>query len=294
LGRKHPSTKEYAVVPTDRKPAIPGFEERHVAHAGARIRYLTAGEGSPIVLVHGLGGAASNWRLIAPALAEERRVIVPELPGHGRSGRLEAASLEPFAEAVLAVAHAEGAVPAPWLGHSLGGVVSIHAAILRPEAVSGIVLAAAAGISSASLRGEAVVTLIGYARPGRLLGRGRGAVARSRLARTLAFSWAAADPAALDPEVAEAFLAGPPEHTDTLTAGRALVASDPRRDLHLVTCPCLCLWGTNDTWVPLADGMEYARRLRAPLRTIADCGHLLIGERPDAVLRAVREFIAPL
>jgi pimeloyl-ACP methyl ester carboxylesterase len=46
--------------------------------------------------------------------------------------------------------------------------------------------------------------------------------------------------------------------------------------------------------VPLADGMEYARRLRAPLRTIADCGHLLIGERPDAVLRAIDEFVSRL
>ena len=58
--------------------------------------------------------------------------------------------------------------------------------------------------------------------------------------------------------------------------------------------PCLCLWGANDNWVPLRDGMEYARRLRAPLRSIADCGHLLIGERPDAVLHAVREFLATL
>jgi pimeloyl-ACP methyl ester carboxylesterase len=40
--------------------------------------------------------------------------------------------------------------------------------------------------------------------------------------------------------------------------------------------------------------MEYARRLRAPLRVIADCGHLLIGERPDAVIAAVRRFLAGL
>jgi pimeloyl-ACP methyl ester carboxylesterase len=46
--------------------------------------------------------------------------------------------------------------------------------------------------------------------------------------------------------------------------------------------------------VPLKDGMEFARRLRAPLRTISDCGHLLIGERPDAVVRAVRDFVARL
>ena len=46
-----------------------------------------------------------------------------------------------------------------------------------------------------------------------------------------------------------------------------------------------------DRGAPLQDGMEYARRLRAPLRVIADCGHLLIGERPDAVVDAVQEFL---
>jgi len=282
-------------VPTDRKRGIPGFEERELAHAGARIRYQSGGKGLPIVLLHGLGGAAANWRLIAPALARERRVIVPELPGHGRSEPLAAGSLDPFAEAMLAVAEAEAALPAPWVGHSFGGVVALRAAALRPDAVTGLVLAATAGITSASRIGEVTVTLIGVARPGRLLGRRRHVVARSRLGRTLAFGWwGVADPAALDPEMAEAFLAGPPQHTDTITAGKVLVAADPRRDLHLVTCPCLCLWGTNDNWVPLADGMEYARRLRAPLRTIADCGHLLIGERPEAVLHAVRDFVASL
>jgi pimeloyl-ACP methyl ester carboxylesterase len=289
-------SEEYALVPTDAKPEIEGFDERSLTHDGARIRYLAGGAGPPLVLVHGLGGAAANWRLIAPALAAHRRVIVPELPGHGGSAPLdEAASLDPFAEAMLAVAEAEDALPAPWVGHSLGGLVALRAAALRQGAVTGIVVAAAAGISSASRVGQVTVTLIGLARPGRLLARRRREVSRSRAGRTLAFGWwGVADPAALDPEMAEAFLAGPARHTDTLSAGKALVASDPRRDLHRVTCPCLCLWGANDNWVPLADGMEYARRLRAPLRTIADCGHLLIGERPDAVLRAVNEFLASL
>jgi len=40
--------------------------------------------------------------------------------------------------------------------------------------------------------------------------------------------------------------------------------------------------------------MEYARRLRAPLRAIADCGHLSVGERPDVVTRAIRDFLARL
>ena len=171
--------------------------------------------------------------------------------------------------------------------------MGLRAAARRPEAVTALVLAAAAGISSATRLGEATVTALGLVKPGRILGRRRGLVSRSRLGRRLAFGWwGVADPAGLDPALAEAFLAGPPQHTDTLSAGRALVASDPRLDLDRVACPCLCIWGAEDNWVPLQDGMEYARRLRAPFRSIADCGHLLIAERPDAVLRAVLEFLA--
>jgi pimeloyl-ACP methyl ester carboxylesterase len=266
------------------------FEERRLDG----LRYFVGGSGPPIVLVHGLGGMASNWRLVAPELAGERRVIVPELPGHGGSAPLEEAqNIDPYADAVLAVADAEDAVPAPWVGHSLGGLVGLRAAVRRPDAITGLVLAAGAGISSATRIGEATVTLLGVVQPGRLIGRRARSVSRSELGRKLAFGWwGVADPAGFDPEMAEAFLLGPPQHADTVSAGRALVASDPRSDLDRVGCPCLCLWGARDNWVPLKDGMEYARRLRAPLRTIADCGHLLIGERPDAVVSAVRDFVA--
>jgi pimeloyl-ACP methyl ester carboxylesterase len=277
---------------TESKRTWSFFEERRLNG----LRYFVGGSGPPIVLVHGLGGMASNWRLVAPELAGERRVIVPELPGHGGSAPLEdARNIDPYADAVLAVADAEDAVPAPWVGHSLGGLVGLRAALRRPDAVTGLVLAAGAGISSATRIGEATVTLLGVVQPGRLIGRRARRVSRSELGRKLAFGWwGVADPAGFDPEMAEAFLLGPPQHTDTVSAGRALVASDPRSDLDQVGCPCLCLWGARDNWVPLKDGMEYARRLRAPLRTIADCGHLLIGERPDAVVRAVRDFIASL
>jgi len=174
-------------------------------------------------------------------------------------------------------------------------LIALRAAVRSPDAVTGIVLAAAAGISSATRVGEATVTLLGIVRPGRLLGRYRARLSHSSLGRTLVFGgWGVADPAALEPEMAEAFLSGPPQHLDTLTAGKALVASDSRSDLDRVSCPCLCLWGAKDNWVPLQDGMEYARRLRAPLRVIADCGHLSIGERPDVVTRAVRDFLATL
>ena len=100
-----------------------------------------------------------------------------------------------------------------------------------------------------------------------------------------------ADPRALPPLVANAFLAGSALYTDVRSAGDALVRDDPRVDLGRVRCPALVLHGARDRQVPLRDGFEYARRLRAPLRVVADCGHLLIGERPEAVLDAIFGFL---
>ncbi len=200
-----------------------------------------------------------------------------------------------MAEAVLGIVDAEDAGNAVWIGHSLGGVVAIRAAVLRPDAVRGVVLAAAAGIGSATRVAQVTLGVLGIARPGRWIAPHRQAWARSRLGRRAAFGWwGVADPDALEPDMAEAFLVGAAHHTDTRQAGRALLASDPRTELDRVTCPLLCLWGASDNWVRVDDGIEYARRLGAPLRTIAGCGHLLIGERPDACLAAIREFVDSL
>ena len=294
--RKHPLTKDYASRVTDCKQRLDGFEERELEWRGTTLRYAVGGAGPPLVLVHGLGGTVENWRAIAPSLTAEHRVLVPDLPGHGGSAPLpEARDVDALTEAVLGVADAEEARGAVWVGHSLGGVVALRAAVARPDAVRGLVLAAAAGIGSASRAAQVTLTVLGVARPGRLIAPYRHALARSRLGRRAVFSWwAVADPDALAPELAEAFLLGPAHHTDTRQAGRALFVSDSRTELHRVTCRCLCLWGASDNWVRVEDGIEYARRLRAPLRTIAGCGHLLIGERPDACLAAIREFVDSL
>src|SRR5262249_25187108 len=165
---------------TEANRDLDGFAERHLGG----LRYFVAGEGPPLVLLHGLGGMATNWRLVAPPLAGERRVILPELPGHGGSAPLwGAATPDPLSEAALVVLEAERAVPAPWVGHSLGALVALRAAALQPDAVTGVVLAAAAGISSATRLGEATVTALGVTKPGRLIGRRAHAVGHSPLGR---------------------------------------------------------------------------------------------------------------
>jgi pimeloyl-ACP methyl ester carboxylesterase len=294
--QKHPLVEEYASVVADRKHRLEGFEEREVEWRGTRLCYAVGGDGEPLVLVHGLGGTIENWLALAPPLAAEHRVIVPDLPGHGGSELLpEARDVDALAEAVLAIADAEDAGGAVWIGHSLGGVVGLRAAVLQSDAVRGLVLAAAAGIGSGTRSAQVTLAVLGVTKPGRLIAPHRRAWANSRLGRRAAFGWwGVADPDALEPEQAEAFLVGAANHIDTRQAGRALLASDPRPELDRVACPCLCLWGASDNWVRVSDGIEYARRLGAPLRMIAGCGHLLIGERPDACLSAIREFVASL
>jgi pimeloyl-ACP methyl ester carboxylesterase len=274
---------------------LPGFEERLAEVRGIRLRYFVGGpEGTdPLVLVHGLGGAAANWTLVAPELARTRRVLAVDLPGHGGSDPLPAAtSLAPYADRVAGLVEHEGLGSADFVGHSLGGLISLRLAVRRPELARSVVLAAAAGITSSTRRAERMLALFGWLQPGRKISPHWRKVADSRALRLLVFGyWGAADPLELSARAVEGLLREVNLHTDTESAWRALRRDDPRRDLHDVRCPCLVLWGSRDNQLPLEDAFDYARRLGAPLRVIAECGHLLIAERPDACLDAIEGFL---
>jgi pimeloyl-ACP methyl ester carboxylesterase len=272
---------------------LAGLEERIAEVKGVRMRYFVGGSGPPLVLVHGLGGAASNWTELAPLLARRHRLLVPDLPGHGRSTALPAVSgLEPYADRVALVAEREGMLPAPVVGHSLGGMVVLRLALRRPDDVNAIVLAGAAGLSIGNVFGRQLLSLFTAVRPGRIAARHRSWVARSPRLRKLVFGFVSvADPVALTNEAVEGFLAAQLLHTDVDGAWQALRADDPRQELEAIGCPVLVLWGAEDVQLPLDDAFEYTRRLRAQLRVIPGCGHLLIGERPDACERAIEDFL---
>jgi 3-oxoadipate enol-lactonase len=279
---------------TDAK-SLPGFEERFAEVRGCSLRYFVGGSGKarPIVLVHGLGGAALNWADVAPVLAAERRVLVPELPGHGGSTPLPVVpNLAVFADRVGAVAELEGFAPAALVGHSLGAVVAVRLAVRRPDLVESLVLAAAAGISSVTRRAKYGLRILGIIGPRRLVAPWADSVADSPVLRRLVFGhWGASDPLIMSRAAVDGFLEGTRLTSDSESAAGALVLDDVRGDLDGVRCPTLVLWGARDAQLPVADALDFARRLRAELRVIADCGHLLIGERPELCAAAISEFV---
>jgi pimeloyl-ACP methyl ester carboxylesterase len=254
-----------------------------------RLRTWERGEGPPLLLIHGYGGAAWNFSELAPLLLPGRRLLIPDLPGHGASTALPAAvTVGGYADA-LAETLPE---PVDVFGHSFGGLVGLRLAERRPDLVRTLLLAAPAGISSSTRAAQALITLAGILQPGRIAGRRVERIARSpRLRRFVFEGFEVANAGVLTERAVHGLLRGTTLHTDALSAGKALASDDPREDLGRVRCPTLLLFGARDRQVPVEDGFEYARRLRARIRVIADCGHLLISERPDVCARAALELI---
>jgi magnesium chelatase accessory protein len=256
------------------------------------VRYHVGGEGEPLLLLHGLSGSAANWVELLPELVRRYRVLAVDLPGHARSGRLpRGASTADFAAAAASVLEAEADRAALVVGHSFGGLVALRLARSRPELVRGLLLVSPAGIASATRAARRVALASTTIRPGRYVAPFRHRYAgRAWYRRAVFRPWFVSDAVALTPTAALGLLDAQREHADTKTAARAMVADDPRHELDGIACPVLLLWGARDPQLPLDDAFEYARRLRAKLRVVADCGHLAIVERPAAVLDALAEL----
>lgn len=269
-----------------------GFRPYVAEIAGVRTRFWLGGEGPPLVLVHGLGGAAYNFTHLAPLLAERHRVLIPDLPGHGGTAPLPAVeTLGDLAAHVAAVADHEGMAPAAVVGYSMGGVVALRLAAERPESVTALTLIASAGIVSLTRRAGVWLRLMAALRPGRLISRVQDAVARRPNLRLVFAWWGAEDARALPPEAVAGFLEAQWEHEDIESAARALRRDDPRVYADRVRCPALVLWGARDRLVPLEDGFEYARRLPASLRIVPAAGHLVVGEYPEECAALLLDFL---
>jgi esterase len=113
-----------------------------------RLNAVEAGQGAPVVLLHGLFGAAQNWATVQKRLASaERRVIALDLRNHGGSGHDAQMDYSTMAADVAETLRALDAFPAAILGHSMGGKVAMLLALQQPDAVRRLVVADIAPVS---------------------------------------------------------------------------------------------------------------------------------------------------
>jgi pimeloyl-ACP methyl ester carboxylesterase len=246
------------------------------------------GAGSPLVLLHGFGGSARNWRPQLRALRDAVRVAACDVRGHARSeAPADAAAYRPacFVADVARVLDHLGAQQAVVGGLSMGAGIAARFAIAHPERVRGLVLAALppGAEEGTRQRGWALAFADAIERDGL-----EAAGAR--------YAWG--DESGLDPNAAKLVRLGFLEHPPHAIAHtlRELLAVQPgwaslAGSLRPLALPTLVVAGARDA-VSRGPCEKLAAALpRAELVVVPDAGHVVNLEARDAVSAALREFL---
>ncbi|MDX6548020.1 MAG: hypothetical protein QOG33_1570 [Gaiellales bacterium] len=246
---------------------------------GGRVNLYEVGAGPPVVLLHGLLGSPAYLLPVARSLARAgHRVLVPDLPGHGRSDPLCRFG---FGEAADRLAEAVGRLgverPA-LLGHSFGAPLAVHWA-LRHE-VRSLVAVSPVGVVPLDLSWSR--SLLPVAPVVACVARIAAApVASSALGRRLVFGGfvGMARPDAVDPgmgaEMIRGAAAAAPAVAGALDALAGLRLTDVARRLRV---PSLVIWGDRDSHAANAPGLIEA--LAGHGHPMPGCGHMPMLEAP--------------
>ncbi|MFJ3673175.1 alpha/beta fold hydrolase [Streptomyces sp. NPDC090106] len=246
---------------------------------GVRVVYERAGQGAPLVLVHGAGDDGRVWGPQVSALRTDFTVVAWDEPGAGRSSDLTPGfGLGDYADCLAAVISDAGCGPAHVVGLSWGGTVALELYRRRPDTVRTLVLADTYAGWKGSLAPQEVAARVAGVRSAP---RGAGV--------PTAGLFAGEPPAAHVPLLDAMARAVRP---DTLAAQLAIMAGADLRDvLPTIAVPTLLLWGERDARSPL--GVARAFRDAVPgaeLVVLPGAGHLSNLEAPEGFDAAVRGF----
>ncbi len=265
------------------------------------VREDGAGEGRPVLLLHGVPETSSVWRDVIPALAHGRRVLAPDLPGLGGSTYSGAYDVPSLVAQLAALIEAEGGGPVDVVGHDWGGSLALGLAGARPDLV-GRLCVANAPYREVSLLRAAHIPFFALPFAPELLFRLGG---RRVVDLMLRLAWKASTP--LDPERRseyEAAYTDPERVTAMLGYYRAAArpklvaalrreatAGAPRVDAEKM----LVLWGALDPVLPIGVGESVVRDLgpACEMVTVPGAGHFVIEEATEVVVKVLSAFLAP-
>jgi pimeloyl-ACP methyl ester carboxylesterase len=276
------------------------IEERHIDVGGLPTRYLTAGPaaGPPLVLLHGVGDNALDWRWVMPTLASTHRVYAPDLPGSGGSAKpLAEYSPAFFTRFVAAFLDALGVDRATLIGNSLGGLVGLRLALAEPERVTALGLVSSAGLGREVTYALRSMSLPGYGKLAVAWGKRRPGAAQRALGRAaLVFARPHDAPRKWIKE--QYRLTRLPGFLEAqLATVRAQVGLKGQREvlvdrLAQLERPTMVVWGTRDRVIPYSHAKEAFSRLQEGyLELIPECGHLPQVEQPERFAAILGRFL---
>ncbi|MFS3134587.1 acetoin dehydrogenase dihydrolipoyllysine-residue acetyltransferase subunit [Gluconacetobacter sacchari] len=247
-----------------------------------RVLDIGHGDGDPIVLIHGFGGDIGNWLFNHAALAEGRRVIAFDLPGHGGSGKdVGDGTLAFFSTVVVDLLDTLGIDRAHLVGHSLGGGVALTTVKNAPSRVASLALLAPAGLGPdvnmafidgfiTADRQKTLIPVLSY------LVHDKGLIGRKMADDVLRYKRLDGAVDALRRVAAANFADG--KQTDTL---RPVLESAP---------PTLIIWGKDDEILPASHAAGLPEAVTVAI--LPDTGHMPQMERSEDVNGRIRAFLA--
>ena len=260
------------------QPGPPAEKEALVY--GQRIRYIEAGQGRAVILLHGLGGVKEMWMANFAVLSTGHHVYALDQLGFGHSDKplleYKIATWVDFLEAFM---QAENIRTATLVGNSLGGWIALEFTAQHPEMVEKLVLVDAAGLAWGA--GGPMVDL----NPSSLAGW-----------RTLLESLFY-DKKMVSDQLVERVFTDHMRNNDGYTIERTVAGfAQPQFEddkLKSIHAPTLVVWGREDNLIPVARAEKFRDGIpAAKLAIFEQCGHLPQLEKPDEFNRAVLDFLA--
>ena len=246
------------------------------------LHYEAAGDGFPLVLLHGIGSNAKSWRRQLTAFSKCAKVIAWDSPGYGLSADpdWQTPAIRNYSESLRELFDTLGIASAIVLGHSLGGIIAQDFYGTHPERVKALILAD-------TTQGDGALPV--NVREGKL-------AERIRMIRTMTPAELAEKRApklfskhASPNLIAEAIsIMSEVRESGYAPAAMALSTADVRHELTNINIPLLMIWGADDEITP--PWKQFPKT--ANVEMIPEAGHLCYMEQPDIFNRMVLEFLA--
>jgi pimeloyl-ACP methyl ester carboxylesterase len=240
-----------------------------------RYSYLEIGEGTPIVILHGLMGGLSNFDGVANYFSTRGyKVVIPELPIYTQN--LLKTNVKAFAKYVKDFITFKKFERVILLGNSLGGHIALYHTKMYPEKMLGLVITGSSGLYESTM-GDS------YPR--------RGDYEYIQKKAEAVFY----DPKIATKEIVDEVYAMANDRIKlikTLTIAKSAIRHNMAKDLPKIHVPTCIIWGKNDTVTPPEVALEFDRLLpNSTLYWIDKCGHAAMMEHPDEFNRLLEVWL---